>query len=168
MPRHYLPQELEKLLSELDSEKPIFEVAYNHDRSPYGIALKLRQLSRKCPSVWDLENIGEYTRREIKKHGGDRRGQKKRWKARQRGGLQRSPQYTKLKINRERFRKYIEDILCNYDTQNEFASEIGIHPSSLSHYLSGRTIPSVENLKKMSKVFGVPYEKFLEDINRCE
>ncbi len=94
----YSPEELAQALLSLNSGVPLKELAKLLDRSAYGIALKMRMLSRRDAATWDPEKVAEYTRREIKRHKGDLLGQKRRWHARQRGDI---PPYAKPRRRRK-------------------------------------------------------------------
>ena len=46
-------------------------------------------------------------------------------------------------------------------TQADFAKKIGIRPSQVSEWMSGKAKPGYDNLKAMCVAFGVPADYFL-------
>ena len=51
--------------------------------------------------------------------------------------------------------------LCNY-SQQQVAECLNIDRSTYSYYESGRTEPSIDNLKRIAKLFGVKVNELLE------
>ena len=145
-PTPYRNQELERILSEFKSNATLSDLGSKVGRTPYSIALKMRKLAKQYPEKWKPTEVAQYTSTEMKKHKGDIRAQKRRYRARKRG---EDPEYKRElyvqppKINWQKFRDYLEDFMRDYlYTKKEFADEMGIHPSLLSHYLSGRRKPN--------------------------
>lgn len=48
-------------------------------------------------------------------------------------------------------------------TQNQLAKEMEIYPSQISEWITGKVIPSMKNLYKISKILGVDIEYFLSE-----
>lgn len=177
-PERYTSQELEQILFEFNLGTPLSILETKFGRSAYGIALKMRALSKQYPNIWNPEKVAEYTRREIKKHKGNIKEHKRRWHARKRGeyvkGYERvsicaadKKQYAKIyrEQNKGRWKEfgtYLTDLLNRYSGyKKEAAAELGIHPSLLSHYLAGNRRPSEDFLIRISERFDVPYETLL-------
>jgi len=110
----YTPTELENILRKYGLVS-LHELAAEVSRSPYGIALKMRELSEQEPYRWNPEKVAEYTREEIKKHKGDVKAQKRRWRARK---------YRTQPVNktRERMKRYRE---TNEGMWKEFGNYLG-------------------------------------------
>ncbi|MBI2647654.1 hypothetical protein HYW99_04195 [Candidatus Woesearchaeota archaeon] len=165
MPKTYTQKELEKIMAEFESDIPLSKLEGElKGRSAYGIALKMRSLSMDCPNQWDPSKVAGYTRDEIRRHKGAIKAQKRRYRARKKVELigyaefreQLKKQEQSLKINWIEFIQYLKEFLRLYEGNKEqFAEEIFIHPSLLSHYLAGRRKPSDEVLARM-------FDKFIE------
>ena len=80
----YSSKNLEKILKEFTLGTSLYKLARDLDRSPYGIAVKINNLSEKYPNIWNPREVKEYTRDEMRKHKGDTKNQKKRWKLKER------------------------------------------------------------------------------------
>ena len=65
---------MEQLLFEFNLGTPLSELAAHIGRTPYGVALKVRELSREYPDTWNPRKVAGYTRGEIKRHKGDTSG----------------------------------------------------------------------------------------------
>lgn len=48
-------------------------------------------------------------------------------------------------------------------TVYQISKETGISQTAFSNWKSGRSEPSIDSLRRLSKYFGVPIEKLLED-----
>ena len=60
------------------------------------------------------------------------------------------------------FKQILREFLTeNNLTQTAFAQKIGIKPSQVSEWLSGKAKPGDDNLKQMVLVFGVTADYFL-------
>ena len=119
----------------------------------------MRKLARQNPYKWNPKKVWEYTRDEIKKHKGDKKAQKRRYRARERGEIaeyvyKREPPAQLLRINWKEFVKYLKGFLRVYDgSKEQFADELYIHPTLLSHYLAGRKIPNGEIIGRIFEIF---------------
>ncbi|MEK6983853.1 MAG: helix-turn-helix transcriptional regulator [Nanoarchaeota archaeon] len=164
MPKQYSSRELEKIIVgfKLDTSLPDLEKKLS-GRTAYGIALKIRKLSKENPHKWNPQKVADYSRDEIRKHKGDIKAQKKRYKARQRGEYVEYGASLKVETNRQlqalnpdwkQLIPYLRDFLVLYNGNKEqFAEELGIHPSVLSRYLAEKARPNEEILKKMLNIF---------------
>ena len=50
--------------------------------------------------------------------------------------------------------------LCGY-TQSEAAKKIGVNPDTLGNYERGRSYPDIPVLRKIEKLYGVPYNRII-------
>ena len=67
-----------------------------------------------------------------------------------------------MKKEREEFRKLLRQIrlACGY-SQGAVAEALGVNRSTYTCYELGKTVPSLDTLKKLSLIFAVPIEAFL-------
>lgn len=161
--RRYTKAELQKMAYGLGYGMPLSALGIELDRTPYGIAAKMRSLSARYPDVWNPKEVTEYTRSEMEKHKG--RGNVKehkeprRARKRQQSTQALHEQREQRKSNQKRFPPYLKEFLNSYQgTYEEFAAEMSVHPSLVSHYLAGRKGPSRKFLERMSGRFSIPYE----------
>jgi transcriptional regulator with XRE-family HTH domain len=49
-------------------------------------------------------------------------------------------------------------------TQEEFAEQVGVSQGVISHWLSSKKRPSLDNLLSMSAVTSIPIEKLIADL----
>ena len=179
----YTKRELEQLLSEFNQGTPLSGLEDKLGRTAYGIALKLQRLAREHPRIWNQKKVADYIRAEIRKHKGEVKGQKERWRARRRGEHVEPPQYKQRVVAQQyidgeerqrqqsrqyrkqhkgmwkKFGNYLANILSTYPRyKQDAAMELEIHPSSLSHYLAGNIKPSKPFLLRVSRRFNVPYQ----------
>jgi len=164
MPKQYSSRELEKIVGGFKLGTSLSELEKKlSGRTAYGIALKIRKLSKEYPNEWNPQKVADYTRGEIRKHKGDIKAQKKKYRAKQRGEnvengapvkeLQNSNLWLYNPVWNE-VTAYLREFLLVYDGNKEqFAEELGIHPSSLSHYLAGRRKPTGNVLGRMLGIF---------------
>ncbi len=161
----YKKQELEKILSGFRTLS-LDKLADKLNRSVYGVALKMRELSEKELEIWPRNEIWEYTRKEIRKHRGskgDVKAQKNRWRKRYREkhkGIRIIENEWKNKINWNKFILYLNELVDEYGFKQEFAYEAGITSSNLSKYLLGQTTPPAEFFWKIAEISQIPYEEF--------
>jgi hypothetical protein len=69
---------------------------------------------------------------------------------------------TRPNIDWQGFRDYLRDYLDEnyYYEMKNFASEIGVDPSVLSRYLSGKQIPAYKPFTRIAEQLGITYERF--------
>ena len=149
--KKYSQEELEILLREFQLDTPLSELEAIIQRPVYSIIQKMQKLSQKYPQIWDREKVAQYVNRYYEEHRDEiseyqrryREEHKERWKI---------------------FGDYLNKILETYNGKKiELASELNIHPSTLSNILIGNRKPNEEVLRKISERFNVPY-KTLKDL----
>lgn len=47
--------------------------------------------------------------------------------------------------------------------QDEVADAVGVHPSAVSHWVTGRAVPTLANLRRIASVVGVDVADLLRD-----
>lgn len=170
----YKPIELERMLSAFQSGMPLEKIKIKR-RTLYGLALKILSLSEQQPDIWTPAKVKEYTKRERRKHRGNIRGQKRRYKMRQRGlnvelkNDEGKPSFFSFlnEINRPKFGEYLCKLLSAYKgLKQTFASEHEIHPSQLSRYLSGKSVPTRDFFRKLADKSCLSYEDFISQFKK--
>ena len=164
--KRYEPKELEIILQEFERETPLHTLADKLNRSSYGVAIKMINLSNADPETYDPETIRRYTREEIRKHRGDVKAQRKRWKLRQKGKRVKqgeevhTQQVIPPEIDVPKFRAYLCDFAGSFPSKQECAGHLGIHKSQLSRYLH-RVAPSERLLRRLCELQQVDYDTFV-------
>lgn len=60
-------------------------------------------------------------------------------------------------------RRIADAIKSSALSRDEVARSVGVHPSAVSHWVSGRAVPTVANLVRLAEVLGVDAASLLPD-----
>jgi len=120
----------------------------------------MTELSKEYPETFNPERVRAYARPELRKHRGNEKEQKRRYKLRKSDCKELDEREG---INWKRFFKYLKSFISSYNRKKQdFAYATGIHPSLLSKYPSRERAPSAIFLRRFSELAGISHQDFLE------